>query len=77
MINARNMIRSMFVTLARNSAATKIREAANVRYLIHPSFFRDLSGTLYGKKSNTIAVQQAYPHHPLPNTRGPNIFATA
>ena len=35
------------------------------------------AGVLYGSRSKIIAVQQAYPHQPLPNRRGPNIFATA
>ena len=70
------MIHSIFPTFARNKVATKISEAAKVIYRIHPIFFRGFPGTLYGRKSSTIAVQQAYPHHPLPNNKGPNIFAT-
>ena len=46
MTNAQNMILSMFPTRARNNAATKINAAANVIYLIHPSFFRGCFGTL-------------------------------
>ena len=52
-------------------------DTTNTIYLIQPTFFRGCSGTLYGKKSNTIAVQQAYPHQPLPKTNGPKILATA
>ena len=77
MMNAQNMIRSMISTLARKSAATKISDAANVIYLIHPIFFLGCSGFLYGRRSRTIAVQQAYPHQPRPNSSGPNILATA
>ena len=29
-----------------------------------------------GSKSNTIPVQQAYPHQPLPKNNGPAILAT-
>ena len=52
-------------------------EAAKVIYLIHPNCLRGCFGTLKGRKSSTIAVQQAYPHHPRPNISGPNILATA
>lgn len=77
MINAQNIILSMLPIRARNSTETNIREIANVIYLIHPIFSRGVFGTLYGRKSSTIAVQQAYPHQPLPKSNGPKIFATA
>ena len=77
MIKAQNMIRSMFPACARNNAATKMSAAAKVIYRIHPSRYRGCFGTLYGRKSSTMAVQQAYPHHPRPKISGPNIFATA
>ncbi len=77
MINAQNIIFSMLPTCAKNSAETNIREPANVIYRIHPICFLGATGTLYGRKSSTIAVQQAYPHQPLPKSSGPKIFATA
>ena len=56
----------LFSTFSRNSALTNINDIAKVMYLMNPSFFLFSFGTLYGSKSNTIPVQQAYPHHPLP-----------
>ena len=45
-MNAQNMLLSIFPTCARNSAATKIRDAANVMYRIKPSLFLGPAGTL-------------------------------
>ena len=64
-------------TWHKNSAPTKTSDAVKVIYRIKPIFFLGAFGVLYGMKSKTIAVQQAYPHQPLPNNSGPKIFATA
>ena len=67
---------SILFTLKINSADTNDNDNRNIIYLIQPNFFLSDFGILYGSKSNIIPVQQAYPHHPLPNSRGPIIFAT-
>jgi len=77
MINARNMIPSISATWAKNREATNTSDRVKVTYRIQPHLFRGCVGALYGRKSSTIAVQHAYPHHPRPKRRGPNIFATA
>ena len=77
MIKIQNIIFSRFPICVKNREATNTNDIANTIYLIHPIRFQGCNGTLYGKKSNIIAVQQAYPHQPLPKINGPNILATA
>ena len=58
-MKAQNMILSKFPTFARNSAATKISDAAKVRYRIQPSFYRSISGISQITKYSTIVRQPA------------------